>query len=154
MRFCATRECRDEQASQTLMHLIQVYIVITVPFIQCTSRYNWVTVNSKIFARFFLANSVMIHICHIKNSRIWHDLHLLVTDEVLCHFARVYFHDTLHPRSFAKINIRENFRIYSNGLMCTLLFFLQQKKCQYTGDEQNQIKMYKQLIKTILLDLS
>ena len=49
----------------------------------------------------------------VKNSRQRHDLPSSVNDTVFMPFRGVHFHETSHMRSFAKINPRENFRIYS-----------------------------------------
>ena len=57
---------------------------------------------------FIFANSIKRHIFDVEKSRLGHDLLTSVTDRVISPF-----HEGLFSRSFAKINPRENFRIYS-----------------------------------------
>ena len=62
------------------------------------------TVNSEFFVRIlFFANSVKMHICDVKNSRLRHDLpqYISVNDRVIL------------PLRFAKIKPSQNFRFYS-----------------------------------------
>ena len=48
---------------------------------------------------FIFANSVKRHICDANNSRLGHDLPISVNDRL----KGLYFHETSHMRSFAKI---------------------------------------------------
>ena len=59
---------------------------------------------------FIFANSVKRHICHVKYSRLWHDLTTSVKDKRVFVISRgFYFRETPHPRSFAKIKPSRNF---------------------------------------------
>ena len=59
------------------------------------------------------ANSVKIRICDAERSRLGHDLPISLRQSDFGISRGFYFHETSHMRSFAKINPRENFRIYS-----------------------------------------
>ena len=64
------------------------------------------TVNPEIFAK-----SIKRHICHVKKSRLGHDLPTSVNDRVI-NFTILrgfYFHETSHPR---KISILQYFGIH------------------------------------------
>ena len=55
------------------------------------------------FLTFIFANSAKRRICHVKNSRIWHDLLISVNDRVISPF-----HEGLFSRNFAVAKFREN----------------------------------------------
>ena len=68
---------------------------------------------------FIFANSMKIHICDIKYSRLGHDLPLPYNNRVISLFPWVLFSQNFS--SFVKINPHENFRIYSNLFIWTFL---------------------------------
>ena len=66
------------------------------------------SVHPEIFARnfrenFIFANNVKRHSCGAKNSRQVHDLPIPVIDRMISQFERIFFHETSHMPSFAKI---------------------------------------------------
>ena len=74
-------------------------------------RYKVVTVNPENFAIIlFFANSVKIHICTTKKSRLGHDLPISVNDRLI--LEGFYFHEISHMGNFAKIKPSRKFPIY------------------------------------------
>ena len=65
---------------------------------------------------FIFANSVKRDICHIKNSRLGHDIPTSVNDSDIAISRGFYFHETSHMRSFAKITLAKfpNFQYWSS----------------------------------------
>ena len=60
----------------------------------------------KFSREFYFRKSVKRHMCDVKNSRLWNGLPISVNVKVIAPFRE-------DSRNFAKINPRENFRIYS-----------------------------------------
>ena len=65
---------------------------------------------------FIFANSVKIHICDAKIATRTCFTYISKRQSDFGISRGFYFHETSHRRSFAKINPRKNFRIYSNQL--------------------------------------
>ena len=66
-----------------------------------------VTVNPEIFARILFSQTALKHICGATNSRLGHDLHILVSDRVISAFRKDFIFTKL--RSFAKIKPSRKF---------------------------------------------
>ena len=64
-------------------------------------------------------NSVKRHSCSARNLRLVYDLHKSVIDGLI--LLGLCFHENSNMRSFAKINFRENFRIYNTSIKRVLL---------------------------------